>query len=159
MPRSYGCASFAVGIVAIVFFGLAYLISAALIGLGALAVIGVRRRSRTGLVGAVLVNAVSISLLLMTPLEFSGNRDPLFLGTYAVLMVSAVIPAIGLVSLLSPTVFGSWWRPGVPFIATAVAAGLLLVPGVVGLVALGVQIEGMSTPQPTISTVSPHASC
>jgi hypothetical protein len=160
MPRSYGCGSFAVGIVGLVFFGLAFLMSAALIGLGALAVIGVIRRSRIGLVGAVLVNALTISLLLMAPLEFSSNRDPAFLGLYALLSVCALIPAIGLVSLLSPTVFGSWWRSGVPFIATTAAAGLLLVPGVVGLVALGAQIDNMSTSQPAASpAVSTRAAC
>jgi hypothetical protein len=69
-------------------------------------------------------------------------------------MICALIPGTAVVALLSPTVFGAWWRSGRPFIATAAAVGLLLLPGGAGVVSLGSQIAGLSTPQPAASSPS-----
>jgi len=148
IPHTGGCANFGAGIVAVAFFGVAFLLSAALIVVGILAIIGTALRSRIGLVGAVLINAVVISLLLMTPLDFSARQ-----GFDVVLTVGAFIPAAAMALLLSPAVFGSWWHAGRPFVATVVAAGLLLLPGAAGTAVLGLQAAGMSfsqsTPSPT----------
>jgi hypothetical protein len=160
MPRTSGCFNFGAGIVALAFFGLSFLISLALIGLGIAAAVALLVRKRIGLVGAVLVNAVAMSLMLMTPLEFSPSVDPGIFGLYALFTVCALIPAAALVSLLSPSVFDPWWRSRRPFIATAVAAGLLLLPGVAGTVVLGFQIASTFASQPTAnSSASPHTPC
>jgi len=159
IPRTSGCGGFG-GFIVALFFGLAFLISLALIGLGIVAVVALLRRNRIGLVGAVLVNAVAMSLMLMTPLEFSPNVDPGIFGLYALFTVCALIPAAALVSLLSPSVFDPWWRSRRPFTATAVAAGLLLLPGVAGTVVLGFQIASTFASQPTAnSSASPHTPC
>jgi hypothetical protein len=152
MPHTGGCANFGAGIVAVAFFGLAFLLSAALIVLGILAIIGSALRSRIGLVGAVLINAVILSLLLMTPLDVAAQH-----GFDIFLTVSALIPAAALALLLSPAVFGSWWHGGRPFVATAAAAGLLLLPGAAGSVVLGFEMAGMSFSQPTPSQTGTRA--
>jgi len=159
MPRAYGCGSF-VGIAALLFFGLAYLISGVLVGLGIISLIAVALRNRVGLVGAVLIDAVAISLMLMTPLEFSPSQDSGVFGLDALFAACALIPATALVSLLSPGVFASWWHSGRPFIAAAAAAGLLLLPGAAGTVTLGYQIASVSSPPPIASpAASSHAAC
>ncbi len=155
MPRAGGCGNFLIGIVGLAFFGLAFLVSGALIGLGIVAVAAASRGNRIGLVGAVLINAVVISLLLMTPLGFSPTQDLGAFGLYAVLTICAVIPATALVLLLSPTDFGSRWQSGRPFIATAVAAGLLLLPGAAGTVALGLQVVSVTSSHPAASATAP----
>src|ERR1700694_4367388 len=57
VPRVTGCASMGMAVYVVAVFGLAYVISGVLIGLGIVAVIGAAYRNRFGLVGAVLVNA------------------------------------------------------------------------------------------------------
>ncbi len=152
IPHTGGCANFAAGIVAVAFFGLAFLLSAALIVLGILGIIGTVLRSRIGLAVAVLINAVVLSLLLMPPLDVSTQH-----GFDVVLTVSALIPAAALALLLSPAVFGSWWHGGRPFVVVVVAAGLLLLPGVAGTVVLGLQMAGMSFSQSAPSQTGTHA--
>lgn len=152
MPRMGGCPDIRAGIVLLAFFGLAFLLSAGLIVVGIVAIIGTALRSGIGLVGAVLINAVVLSLLLMTPLDFSAQH-----GFDVFLTVPALIPAAALALLLSPAVFRSWWHASRPFVATAVAAGLLLLPGAAGTVVLGLQMAGMSFSQSTPSQVGTHA--
>ncbi|HEX9094640.1 MAG TPA: hypothetical protein VF990_00915 [Candidatus Dormibacteraeota bacterium] len=143
IPHMSGCANFGIGLVAIAFFGLAFLISAAIIVVGVLAVIGTALRSRIGLVGACLINALVVSLLLMTPLDFSANQDPGAIGLDILLDICALIPAAALALLLSPAVFGSWWHASRPFVVMAVAVGTLLLPGAAGTISLGQQVAGM----------------
>jgi len=154
MPRMSGCANFAMGFIGLAFFGLAFVISGVLIGLGIVAVAAAARGNRKGVIGSVLINAVVISLLLMTPLEFSPNVDAGVFGLYAVLTVCAVIPATALVLLLSPTTFRSSWHSRRPFLATAIAAGLLLLPGAAATVALGFQVASYASSQPAASPVA-----
>jgi hypothetical protein len=160
MPHKIACGSIGVGIFALAFFALAFLISCALIGIGIVAVVAVIQRRRIGLVGAALLNAVAISLMLMLSFEFSPRLDPGVFGLDALFAVCAVIPATALVSLLSRTVFRSWWGSGRPFVATAVAAGLLLLPGVAGTVNLGYQLSSTYASQPAATgTSASQATC
>jgi hypothetical protein len=154
MPRWTGCANFGSPALGLAFFGLAILISCALIGLGIAAIAGTALRNRFGLVGAVAINAVVISLLLATPLNLWLVRDSDALGLYIRLDTYALVPAAALVLLLSPTTFASWWRSPRAFLVTAVATALLLLPGAAGLVSLGIQVGGMSSSQPAASPYS-----
>jgi hypothetical protein len=166
VPRVTGCANMGMAVVVVALFGVAYVISGVLVGLGIVAITLTARRNRIGLVGAVLINAITISLLLTAAVPFAPafaitpGLDPAVLGLFELLGVCALVPAAAIVALLSPTVFRSWWRSGRPFVATFAAVGLLLIPGAAGVVVLGSQIAGMSAPQPTTnSTGSTRATC
>jgi hypothetical protein len=154
MPTMHGCANFGGPLVAVAFFGLAILLSLALICLGILAIVATALRWRFGLVTAVLINATVASLLMMTPLDYSASGDPGALSLYVLLTICAVIPLAATVLLLSPKVFGAWLKSGRSFTVTAVAAGLLLVPGAAGAVDLGSQVSGISA-QPAAAVTTP----
>jgi hypothetical protein len=154
MPRWTGCANFGSPALGLAFIGLAILISCALIGLGLAAIVGTALRNRFGLVGAVGINAVVISLLLATPLDLWLIQDSDALGLYIRLDTYALVPAAALVLLLSPTTFAAWWRSPRPFLVTAVATALLLLPGAAGLVSLGLQVGGVSSAQPAAGATS-----
>jgi hypothetical protein len=148
MPRMGGCANFLAPVIFIIFIGAGFLLSVVLIIIGIVAIVLAAVRKRIGLVGAVLVNAAVVSLLLLTPLDFPASGDPGAFGLYVLLAICALIPAAAMVLLLSRTVFRSWWHSSRPFIATAVAAGLLVLPGAAGTVALGFQVRDFIAPQP-----------
>jgi hypothetical protein len=163
MPRMGGCANFAAPFVFIAFLVLALVLSGILIGIGVIGIVLTALRKRTGLVAAALLNATVVSLLLMSPLAYSTSADPGAFSLYVLLDVCALVPATALVLLLSPTMFSSWWHSRVPFVATAVAAGLLLLPGAAGAVAFGFDVRDLSAPQPAstqpASSVSSRAPC
>ncbi len=160
MPHTGGCANFAAPIVFVAFFGLAILISAALIGLGIAAIVLTALRIRVGLLGAIAINAVVMSLLLASSLGFSLGTDPGALSLYFFLGACAVIPAAALALLLSPATFASWWRAPRAFVVTAIAVVVLLVPGAIGLVSLGLQAGGVFPVQPAVATpVTAHSGC
>ena len=150
IPRG-GCANFLAGFIFVAVLAVGFILSVVLIILGILFVVLATLRKRTGLVGAVLLNAVIFSLLLLIPLDSQPSTDPGALGLYVLLAICALIPAAALVLLLSRTVFRSWWQSSGPFIATAVAAGLLVLPGAAGTVALGFQVRDFVAPQPAVA--------
>jgi hypothetical protein len=152
MPRVSGCANFGAPIMFLAFFALAMLISVVLIGLGIAAIVTTALRIRLGLIGAIALNAVVMTLLLVGSLSFPVNGGSGALSLDIVLCVCALIPAAALVLLLSPSTFASWWRWPRVFTITVVATALLLLPGAAGLVSLGVQAAGLSSAQPAATT-------
>ena len=152
MPHTSGCANFFGPVLFLGFFVLAVLISGALITLGTVAVVLAALGNRFGLLGAIAINAVVMSLLLGSPLGFSLGQDPGALSLYVFLSVCALIPAAALVLLLSPTTFASWWRAPRAFLVTAIVTGVLLLPGAIGLVSLGLQVSSVSAVQPATPT-------
>jgi hypothetical protein len=160
MPRMGGCANFGAPIVFVAFFGVAILLSAALIGLGIASIVLTALRVRIGLLGAIVINASVMSLLLISPLDFSLGTDPGAMSLYVFLSACAVVPATALALLLSPATFASWWRAPRAFLVTAIVVAVLLVPGAIGLVSLGLQAGGISSVPPAAATpVTPHSGC
>jgi len=101
-----------------------------------------------------------MSLLLLTPLDFSLSQDPGALILYIFLGACALIPAAALVLLLSPTTCASWWRAPRAFLVTAIVTAVLLLPGAVELVSLGLHAAGVSSVQPAATTpVTPGHTC
>jgi hypothetical protein len=140
MPRTGGCFSPLGPIVFLLFFGVGYLMSLLLLGLGIAAVVMASRGTRRGLVMAVQVNAVVASLLLIPALAADHGE----LGTFGLLAVVAVVPLTAMVLLLFPSAY----RSSRQFLITTLVAAVLLVPAAFGVVALGQDLAGVGVPQP-----------
>jgi hypothetical protein len=150
MPRPGGCAPILAGLVFVAFLLVGLLISGVLIAFGIVAVILAALRKRTGLVGAVFLNAAVLSLLMLAPFGYPKGSDSGLLGLYVILAICALIPLTALVLLLSPALFASWHSRGA-FVATAVLVGLLLLPGVVNLISFGGPVHDLFFAQPAAS--------
>lgn len=157
MPKNHSCFNPAAPFVFLVFLGLGLFLSLGLFAVGIVGVVLAAIGTRAGLVMSVLFNAVVTSLLLIPPITFSayGPPDPGSLGLFAVLAVCAIVPVAAMVLLLVPAAY-RWSRL---FMATALVAGLLLVPGAVGGVAFGLELAGLTViqPAPSDAGVTQHA--
>lgn len=152
MPRPGGC--FNPGAIpAVIAFGLGFLMSAALILIGIIGLVMVGLGVRAGLVIAVVINAIVATLLLIPSITW-GSAPP-DLELFGTLAACALAPAAGIVLLLKPSAF----RSSKSFVATVIVAGVLLVPGALGGVALGLELAGVAVTQPaqTQASTSQHA--
>jgi hypothetical protein len=156
MPRIGGCANLAGPLVGLLFFGLGFLLSIGLFGIGIVAVVLAARGSRAGPVVAVLFNAIVASLLLIPPLDPSPNgTDQGQLVLFAFLAVCGLAPITAIVLLLVPTAF----RSSRLFFATALCAALLLVPAAAGGFAFGRELAGVGVSQPANSQAAGVRAC
>ena len=149
MPKSTGCFNFLAPFVFLLFVGVSLLLSVAIVGVGIVAVVLAALRFQAGLVMAVVFNAIVASLLLIGPLSFSayGAPDQGEFGLFALLAGCAIVPIAALVLLLVPAAY----RSSRVFTVTALAAALLLLPGVAGGVAFGLELAGFTVSQPANS--------
>lgn len=156
-PHMGGCANLLIPLVGLAFFAVGFLLSAALIVFGIVAVILAGMGRSFGLISSILVNAVVATLLLLPSITFGpGPVDPQELGLFGLLAACAVVPIAAVALLLQPAEFRSRWRSPRPLAAICVIVALVLAPGAVGLAAFGLELGGINVQH--VQTTTPLAS-
>jgi len=160
-PRMGGCANLLIPLVGVAFFVIGFLLSAALIVFGIVAVILAGMGRGFGLVASILVNAVVATLLLLPSITFGpGPVDPQELGLFGLLAACAVVPVAAVALLLRPAEFRSHWPSRRPLAAICVIVALVLAPGAAGLVGFGLELGGFNVQHvQTTTPVTSRAPC
>lgn len=154
-PHMGGCANFLAPFVFLFFFGLGILASLALICTGITAIVLTALRVAGGSATAVLVNAIVATLLLVVPLSMGGpgGLDQTFVGLAVLTAAAAVFPIAGTLLLSTRALY----RSSRTYVATLVVAGVLLVPGAVGLTVLALDLGGIAVFQTQTTTPAGQA--
>jgi hypothetical protein len=98
------------------------------------------QRVQAGLVVAILIDMTIATLLLIPSLTFPWTQaDRSSLSTSALTAVLAVIPLTADLLLVEPRAYSSKRT----FQATLIASGVILVPGLAGVIAFGLELAGL----------------
>jgi hypothetical protein len=139
LPR--GCSN---GFVALILLpGLALNLILMMVGVGA--VVSAAQGVKAGLVLAILFDAVVATLFLIPSFTFpwtQADRDFLYRSAWTAL--AAVIPLLGATLLLAPRAYASRRA----FVVMVIVSGVMLAPGVVGVIAFGLRLTGVISPPP-----------
>jgi hypothetical protein len=117
-----------------------------LMTVGVAAVVSAAQRAEAGLVVAILIDVTIATLFLIPSLTFSWTlADRSSVYTSALTALLAVIPLAAAILLLEPRAYASKRT----FQATLVASGVVLAPGLAGVIAFGLELTGLiSLPTP-----------
>ena len=117
-------------------------INAVLMTVGFAAVVSAAQRVQAGLVLAVLVDVTIATLLLIPSLTFPWTQaDGSSLSRSAATALLAVIPLAAAGLLVEPRAYSNKRT----FQATLMASGVILVPGLAGVIAFGLELTGLIT--------------
>lgn len=158
-PHVGGCFNPLAGLFMVIVFGLGFLLSLLLIGVGTVGIVLATKRVRGGLITAVLVDAVIATLFLASPLsftpgEFASSSELMRNGVFY--MLFALVPLASAVLLLTPKPY----RSSRAFVVTLIVACLLLLPGAGGVTAFAIEVMGSGVHQTqTTPTSSQVAHC
>jgi hypothetical protein len=113
---------------------------------GVAAVVSAAQRVQAGLVLAVLIDVTIATLFLIPSITFPWRHADIgSLSTAALTALVAVIPLAAAILLLEPRAYSSKRT----LQATLVASGVILAPGLAGVIAFGLELTGLislSTP-------------
>ena len=141
--RASPCFNFLALPLVLVVFGFGALLTVGLLAVGITAIVLTLTQVPGGLISAVLVNVVVASLYLLflsnlTPGDFSGHNELATTGLFY--SAVAAVPLAASALLLSPSLY----RTARTFVVTLVVAGILLLPGAVGLAVFGLNVAGVT---------------
>jgi hypothetical protein len=117
-----------------------------LMTVGVAAVVSAAQRVQAGLVVAILIDATVATLLLIPSLTCPWTQaDRSSLSTSALTALLAVIPLAAVILLVEPRAYSTKRT----FQATLIASGVILIPGLAGVIAFGLKLTGLiSLPTP-----------
>jgi hypothetical protein len=117
-----------------------FAINLILMTVGVAAVVSAAQRVQAGLVVAILIDVTIATLLLIPSLTFPWTEaDKSSLSTSALTAVLAVIPLSAAILLVEPRAYSSKRT----FQATLIASGVILVPGLAGVIGYGLELSGL----------------
>lgn len=152
------CSNFLAGPIVIAVFGFGIVMSLALVAVGIAGIVLTAVQARGGLTVAVLTNVIVATLYLLLPAgfapgEFANPNEVITDGAFYSAL--AVPPIAGAMVLLAPSLY----RSTRTYVLTLAVAGILLLPGALGVTIFGLTVAGVALPAAEHSAASNRVHC